>query len=133
LNAAFNKYLNEKYLNVVHSSIEMTPRERYLKDTDRIKYVKIEDLDKNFLHRVTRRVNKDATIPLNSFLFEVPQKYIGQKINIRYSPIDLEMAYIYNAINISTDTIYPLNKVENSKIKMKTIDYTNASGGDSNI
>lgn len=133
LNTGFNKYLNEKYLNVVHSSIEITPRERYLKDTDRMKYIKTEDLDKNFLHRVTRRVNKDATIPLYSMLFEVPQKYIGQKINIRYSPINLEKAYIYDSVNICTDTIYPLNKVENSKIKRKTIDYTTVSGGDSNV
>ena len=119
LNSGFNNYLNEKYMNSIHSSLELTPRERYLKDTNRIKSVKPEDLDSHFLHRVTRRVNNDATIQLYTNLFEVPQKYIGQKINIRYSPITLDKAYIFNKDSISTDIVYPLKKVDNSKVKRK--------------
>ena len=45
LNSAFNAYLNEKYMNQVHSSSSITPRERYIQDSCKIKYIKPEDLD----------------------------------------------------------------------------------------
>lgn len=111
----------------------MSPRERYLKDADKIKFVSPEQLDDHFLHRVVRRVNNDSTIQLYSKFFEVPQKYIGQKINIRYSPIDLEKAYVFNKDNVLTDIIYPLKKIDNSKIKRTTLDYTMFSGGNHNV
>lgn len=134
LNSGFNKYLNEKYMNVIHSSLEITPRERYLQDSERIKYIPATDLDNHFLHRVTRRVNNDATIQLHTKLFEVPQKYIAQKINVRYSPMDLDVAYIFNDRSVLQETIYPLRRVDNSKIKRKSIDYSSfEQGGDTNV
>jgi hypothetical protein len=66
---AFNEYLSEKYMNEIHSSIKMTPRERYLKDFNRIKFVSPNQLDNDFLNRVVRRVNNDATIKLYNNLF----------------------------------------------------------------
>jgi len=133
LNTDFNKYLNEKYTNTIHSSIDTTPRERYLKDMVKIKFIPVEELDNHFLHRLTRKVNNDATIQLNCNQFEVPAKYMGQKINIRYSPIDLDKAFVFDKYNKITDTIYPLKRVDNSKIKRKVIDYTKINGGKDNV
>lgn len=133
LNTDFNAYLNAEYTNAKHSSIDNTPRERYLQDINKIKFIPIEELNNHFLHRVKRKVNNDATIQLNCKQFEVPPKYIGQKINIRYSPIDLDTAYIYNAENKIADTIYPLKRVDNSKIKRKSIDYSKINGGIKNV
>lgn len=133
LNSAFNAYLNEKYMNQVHSSSSITPRERYIQDSCKIKYIKPEDLDNHFLHRVSRRVNNDATIKLYNMSFEVPQKYIGQKINIRYSPVNLDIAYIFDNNNILTNTIYPLKKIDNSKVKRNALDYTKLNGGGNNV
>jgi putative transposase len=133
LNIDFNKYLTEKYTNIIHSSIETTPRERYLKDISRIKFVPIEELDNHFLHRVSRKVNNDATIQLNCRQFEVPAKYMGQKINIRYSPNDFGKAYIFNKDNKIVETVYPLNRVDNSKIKRNVIDYSLINGGNENV
>lgn len=129
LNHDFIIYLNEKYNNIIHSSINSTPRDRYLKDMDKIKFVSAEDLDNNFLHRVSRKVNNDATIQLNTNQFEVPAKYIGQRINIRYSPIDLDKAFIFDMNNILKDTVYPLKRVDNSKIKRTSIDYSKVNKG----
>jgi len=129
LNTQFNKYLNEKYSNSIHSSIGLSPRNRYLKDMDRIKFIPKENLDDYFLHRVTRKVYNDATIQLYSKFFEVPQKYIGKNINVRYSPINLDAAYIFNENNIMTETVYPLKRVDNSKIKRTSINYSNITGG----
>ncbi len=133
LNEDFNKYLNEKYTNLIHSSIETTPRARYLENIDKIKFVPIEELDNHFLHRVIRKVNNDATVQLNSNQFEVPVKYIGQKINIRYSPIDLDKAFVFNKNNKIVETIYPLNRVDNSKIRRNIIDYSLINGGNTNV
>lgn len=133
LNVDFSKYLSEKYTNKTHSVIKDTPHNRYLKDFDKVKYKTEEELEDSFLHRVTRKVNNDATIKLHSKTFEVPQKYIKQKLNIRYSPIDLDIAYIYNINNELADTIYPLKRVDNSKIKRNTIDYSRIEGEDENV
>lgn len=133
LNTDFNKYLNEKYSNSIHSSIMMTPRERYIQDVDKMKFIPMEELDNHFLHRVSRKVNNDATINLNSLQFEVPAKYIGQRINIRYSPIDLSKAFIFNKNDKISDTVYPLKKVDNSKVKRNVIDYSKVNGGLSNV
>jgi transposase InsO family protein len=133
LNTDFNKYLNEKYINIVHSSIKTSPRARYLENIDRIKFIPIEELDNHFLHRVSRKVNNDATIQLYCKQFEVPAKYVGQRINIRYSPIDLDKAYIFNKDNKMVETVYPLNRVDNSKIKRNIIDYSLINGGNEHV
>lgn len=133
LNSEFNKYLTNEYTNKIHSSINSTPKDRYLRDLDRIKYKSEEELDNCFLHRVTRRVRTDSTIILLSKYFEVDQKYIGQTINIRYSPIDLNQAYIFDLNNKLIDIIYPLKKIDNSKIKRKNIDYSKMIGDDFNV
>lgn len=133
LNISFNKYLNEKYMNSVHSSLGVTPRERYIKDSEKIKFIPQEMLENHFLHRVARKVNNDATIQLHSELFEVPQKYIGQKINVRFAPDILDKVYIFNKDNVITEIVYPLKKIDNSKIKRKGLDYTKINGGNANV
>lgn len=133
LNVDFNRYLNEKYSNSIHSSLSITPRDRFIQDMSRIKFLSPEEIDVHFLHRVSRRVNNDATISLNSLHFEVPAKYMGQKINIRYSPITLDTAFIFDKDNKLSETIYPLKRVDNSKIKRNVIDYSKMTGGDLNV
>ena len=134
LNNKFNIYLNEEYQNKRHSSTKETPRSRYLKDSALIKRKTEEDIEACFLHRIQRTVRNDATISLNTFFFEVPQKYIKQRINIRYTPDALTEAYIYNDQNELTDVVYPLKKVDNSKIKRKSIDYSQIpAGGKKNV
>jgi len=130
LNSKFYTYLNEKYSNSIHSAIEQTPRNRFLKDMDKIKYISSKDkLDEHFLHRVVRKVNNDSTIQLHSKFFEVPQKYIGRRINIRYSPSNLDVASIYDENNTIADLIYPLKRIDNSKIKRTAINYSSITGG----
>jgi transposase InsO family protein len=128
LNSEFNKYLNNDYTNKMHSATNDTPRNRYQKDLNRIKYKTDKEIDDSFLHRFERKVRNDATVSLNTIYFEVPQRYIGQRINIRYSPIDLGEAYIFDINNILIDTIYPLKKIDNSKIKRNNIDYSQMIG-----
>jgi len=111
----------------------VTPRNRYLKDINKIKVIPSELLETHFLHRVTRKVNNDATIQLDSKYFEVAQKYIGQRINIRYLPSNTDKAFIFNQNNVLIDTVYPLKRVDNSKVRRNVIDYSKMNGGDINV
>jgi putative transposase len=47
--------------------------------------------------------------------------------------MDLTEAYIFNINNELTETIYPLNKIDNSKIKRNNIDYSKMIGDDAHV
>ena len=86
----YTEFLNSSYLNSVHSSINMAPRERFMKDYDNISRKTNDDIDECFLHKATRLVKSDSTISLNNLLYEVPQQFIKKYINIKYDPEDLQ-------------------------------------------
>lgn len=126
LNSKYDDYVSTNYNNSLHSGIETTPRLRFQQDFDRLRFIQNDDiLNEMFLHTYERKVATDATINLFSNLYEVPQKYIKQYVTIRISPYDLDVAYIYDANGVKTDTIKPVEKVDNSKIKRNSISYSN--------
>jgi len=124
LNHTLFEFVNEKYNNREHSVIKTTPKNRWLVDAGLVRHLPQDVIEDSFLHRVNRKVNADATIRIESIVFEVPPQYIGHTINIRYSPGDLSTAYIFNDKNIAMHTVSPLRRVDNSKVKRKTIDYS---------
>lgn len=129
LNLALNEYLDSNYINKLHSSIKTTPKQRFLKDYEQIRFIEKNDLDYHFLHRKECKVNNVAIIRLNNTEYEVNQKYIGQRIKIRYSPFDMDKVYIFSNNNQIIETAYPVKKIDNSKIKRKSIDYTDIWNG----
>jgi len=129
INTSLSVFLAEKYTNCRHSSINCTPKERFLRDYDKIRYIPAEELDFHFLHRKECRVTGAATIKLYGTEYETPQEYIGAKIKVRYLPSDLSELFIFSDDNRLLHTIRPVKKVENSKIKRAAIDYT-MTGGD---
>jgi hypothetical protein len=48
-----------------------------------------------FYHTIYRRVNNDATIAYKNSLYELPAKYIGTKIEIRFDPFNDDILYLY--------------------------------------
>ena len=136
LNSEFITFVNEEYNNHLHSVTNSRPKERWLQDANRIKYLPPQFLDDSFLHREKRTVFGDATIHINKVVFEVPQHYIKQKINIRFNPGVLSEAYIFDEHNKLAHTIYPLRRVDNAKVKRaQVLDYDLAAkrsknGGD---
>ncbi len=97
LNHAFYLWLNDKYQRKVHSTIKMTPFDRYFNDMNNIKIRKksVQLIEKTFLHTENRTVNNDATISFESDLYEVDSKYIGKKIEIRYDPARKDELYLF--------------------------------------
>lgn len=117
----YNEYLKNNYLNTNHTSIGMTPKERFIKDYENINRKTNEDIDECFLHRVTRQVRSDSTISLNNIIYEVPQQYIKKNIIVKYNPEDTKEIYIYNDENQRKETIKVVDKISNSKYKRQEL------------
>ena len=125
LNDSYRNYIVTEYNSKYHSGIKDIPRNRFQRDYDRIKFISShEEVDKMFLHVEEKPVAQDATIRLGKKDFEVPQKYIKQRIIVKYSPEDLSFVYIYNDKTKELEKAYPVDKIANSKIKRKTISYS---------
>ena len=99
-----------------------------MRDYDKVRFIPIEMLNFHFLHRKECRVYSDATIKLLGSVYEAPQQFIGSKIKVRYLPTDMSELFIYTDDGKLLHTIYPVKKVDNSKIKRVSIDYTKNGG-----
>jgi len=120
LNQKFQDWLLNQYNKKIHSSIQMTPFDRYFKDMEnvRIRTILKNQLDIAFLHTITRKVNNDATVPFENKLFEVNPKYIGQKIEIRFDPFHKdELFHFENEKQIAK--LHKLDKQANSRMPIR--------------
>jgi transposase InsO family protein len=124
IDASLAEYLAKEYTNTKHGSLPCSPKQRFMQDYESIRHIPAAELDLHFLHRQIRRVTNAATIRLFNMEYEVPQQYIGSKINIRYLPSDISELFIFSDGGEMLHTIRPVKKTENSKIKRSTIDYT---------
>jgi len=113
----YTEFLNKEYMNKLHSAINETPKERFMKHYSSIVRKTDEQIEEAFLHRETRTVKNDATISFRDFLYEVPQEFKKKKIIIKFKPTNIEELYIYNDKNEKVCAINPIDKVSNSKIK----------------
>lgn len=125
-NDLFREYIH-KYNHTVHQGINNEiPYSRYF-NSPRLRVPESDDwLNEAFMNRITRRVRNDSTITIEKTWYDVPQQFIGSKVEIRYIPNDIK-----NTIHIYDNNVsYPIrktNKTENSKTKRKTglmLDYS---------
>lgn len=125
LNNKYSEYIVKEYNSKFHSGINDIPRNRFQKDYDKIKFAcSYEEIDNMFLHVEEKPVALDSTIRLCGKDFEVPQKYIKQRILIKYQPDDLSYAYIYDSVSKTLQKIFPVDKIANSKMKRNLISYS---------
>ncbi len=59
-------------------------------------------------------MKNDSTISIQNTIFETPTKYVGDKINVRYAPTNMDKIYIFSEDNNILDTIYSLKKIDNA-------------------
>jgi putative transposase len=93
-NTMFHIWLENGYHRKTHHTTLQTPLDRYLTDLKNtaIKRIAEHELDLIFYRTYTRKVKNDATISINSILFEIPARYIGSFIEVRHplgQPYDL--------------------------------------------
>lgn len=117
LNQKLQVYIETQYHQTIHSTIKAKPLDKYMEHIGRIRFISSkQELDYIFLYRVTRKIKNDATVSISNVLFEVPAKYIGDQIQIRYDPSSFDKAYIFNDSGICLDTVYPVDRIANSRI-----------------
>lgn len=120
INDEFKKWILEEYNLNTHSGINDAPMDRYLADMQnvRIKTISPSEADHYFHHSLFRFVKNDATVTVNNILYEVPAKYIGKKVEIRYpldNPDDLRIFEMGSQCAVLTR----LDKHYNSEAKIK--------------
>jgi hypothetical protein len=106
-------WVREKYHHGHHHGIEARPIDRYqisIRSFPR-KRVSDEALDEYFLVTVDRTVNKDCTISLNGIYYEVPARYIGRRVEVKFSQDSPGEVYLYDeGVRVSriqpVDTFY---------------------------
>jgi hypothetical protein len=94
LNTTFARWLDREYQKSFHHGIQDKPMDKWMGDLANvsIKRASSEQLDLAFYITIKRRVKNDATISVNSTLYEVPPAFIGKVIELRHpsdSPQDL--------------------------------------------
>lgn len=131
VNQSYWGFLDGEYNNHVHSSLGMTPKERYLKDFDGIRFIEKDILEEGFLHRIARKVTPTATVSLFNISYEVPQHYIGHTIHLRYRPEDMSEIYIYDGeTGKRLHVAEPVKRQDNTKRKRRAnINYGDMDGG----
>ena len=126
LNDMLNDFVN-KYNNKVHSSlsseeINISPNQRWFRDQDKIRKIDNNQIDEYFLHTAYPTIRSDSIAHIKKIEYEVPTKYIGKKITIKYDFEDRTKAWIYEN-GKKVEEIHIVDKIANSKIKRKETMY----------
>lgn len=114
----------------LNSSTGQPPMDRFLATRGHIKMPPSDEwLRECFMNRLRRKVRNDATLSINNTLFDAPQQFMRQTVEIRFLPDRMDEAYIF-----ADGAHYPLkltDKQANSKVKrnnLPSVDYSR--GGD---
>lgn len=96
LNEQLCHWLDTVYHCREHSAIQTTPLLRWQRDIDHIRQLPPNtDLRRLFFHRVDRLVRRDSTFQLHNRFFEAPPHLAGQRIEVRFDPLDLDHVEIH--------------------------------------
>jgi hypothetical protein len=124
------------YNTTVHSSTGKAPMDAYRAEMEAVRMPKsAEWVHGCFLNRAVRKVKNDATITIENTLYDVPMQFIGTKVEVCFSPDDMQGAHI--ASEGRTWPIRPTDKHANSKARRATspylIDYSGKDGTDDDV
>ena len=99
LNDLFSAWLKVEYHDKVHTSLGMTPVEKWEQSKDkgaRLQYFSPVEIDEAFLHYDQRKVDKYGTISFQGNSYEVDGTLVGKKVGLRYDPFHLDEVHIYH-------------------------------------
>lgn len=97
LNEAFWAWLEMDYHRRTHSQLGQQPLEVFLAHKDKLCYPTEEELKEAFLYREIRKIQKTRTFQLMNSDYEVMPALVGQQVEIRFDPDDLEVVKVYLA------------------------------------
>lgn len=88
LNRVFWAWLEAEYHQTPHGGLDgQTPIERFLNDHALLRPAP-DELDRMMRMQVVRRVGKDRTIRLDARLYEAPDGYAGEVVEVLYDPYE---------------------------------------------
>lgn len=88
LNRLFWAWLEAEYHQTPHGGLDgQTPLDRFLLDEALLRQAP-DELDRLLRMKVPRRVARDRTVHLNARLYEAPDGYAGETVDILYDPYD---------------------------------------------
>lgn len=96
LNKRFNEWLEVDYHRKKHLSLNRKPINAFMDQIDKVKMCSDPEIIETAFHvRVKRKVHNAGTISLEKNIYEVPGEYIGSQVEVRYTPENLDVIYIY--------------------------------------
>ena len=96
LNCRLWRWIDRHYHRSEHSALGRTPLLRWQRDIEKIRQIPpATDVRRLFFHRLLRLVRRDSTFRLDSQLYEAPAHLAGQRLEIRFDPLDLSQVELY--------------------------------------
>jgi len=96
VNARFWSWIDNGYHITEHSSLGTTPLLRWQRDIEQIRQIPpATDVRRLFFYRVIRTVRRDSTFLLQNRFYEAPPHLAGQRIEVRFDPLDPGIVDIY--------------------------------------
>lgn len=130
---SLSEFLYHNYINKVHSTTKVSPNTRWHQEINKVTFLEEKYIEESFLHRTTNKVRKDRCIKFRNEYYEVPFKYVGQNVELRYDPNDLEKLFLYEN-NKKICDVLKVDKISNGKSKRTNgIDYSKVINDDRNI
>jgi hypothetical protein len=89
LNSMYFKWLEEDYIRNAHSELGdgLSPHDVLMSQVDKLKLPADKNVvDEIFLHRVSRKVQHDATIQIDNILYETEPCFAKKRMDIRFDP-----------------------------------------------
>lgn len=125
LNHQFEHWLEREYHKHLHTGIDQTPMERFMRGVENtpIKRVSQEELDVAFQITLYRKVKNDATVSIDSTLYQCPPEFIGRKIQIRH-PSDNPQDLVIYLNDKPVVKIKKVNPHENANVPAWGISFT---------
>lgn len=98
LNDLYFAWKKTEYDNKIHSSIGMTPKERWdmsINAGTKLRFFSPVELEEIFLHAEERFVNKYGVISFEGNTYEAPAELIGKTVVVRYNPFHIDYLHVY--------------------------------------
>jgi hypothetical protein len=88
LNQRYFKWLEDDYKKKSHKGLnDLTPHDVFMSQISNVNLVNdIDRINENFLLRITRKIQPDATIQIENILYETDSRFSGKRMEIRYEP-----------------------------------------------
>ena len=129
-NRDLKSWVNNEYHQRIHGSTKQKPIDRYINDQPNVKIRNIsrEEADNLFYHSVYRTVKNDCTVSIANKLYELPARYIGQKVEIRFPLDNPEDLRLFDEEGRQVWKLTPLDKNFNAQHTIRYSEDENEEG-----